>query len=76
MIELKKKVYQTSEHPEMAITLCNLAQNWMNLGETTKVFEYFESALGKNFSIFLSIFKLFFLSAFQFNSFYVLCLGL
>lgn len=46
--EIRTKIYNTSEHPQIATTLAQIAEQWSNLGEYQKALKQFERVLGKN----------------------------
>ena len=46
-IEIFTKIYKTTEHPEVATTLANIAQQRSNLGDYQTAIEEFQKVLGK-----------------------------
>jgi tetratricopeptide (TPR) repeat protein len=46
-IEILTKIYKTDEHPQVATTLANIAQQRRNLGDYERAIEVFEKVLGK-----------------------------
>ncbi len=46
-IEIETKIYKTTEHPQVASTLFNIAQERSNLGDFQTAIEEFQKVLGK-----------------------------
>ncbi len=46
-IEIETKIYKTTEHPDVATTLGNIAQQKSNLGDYQTAIEEFQKVLGK-----------------------------
>ncbi len=46
-IEIRTKIYKTTEHPEVATTLANIAQQRSKLGDYQTAMEEFQKVLGK-----------------------------
>jgi hypothetical protein len=46
-IEIRTKIYKTKEHPQVATTLANIAEQRSNLGDYQGALEDFEKVLGK-----------------------------
>ncbi len=49
--EIRKKIYKTEEHPEVATTLALIAEQWRDMGDYQKALEQFERVLRKKSSI-------------------------
>ena len=47
-IEIQTKIYKNTDHPDVAITLANIAQQWNLMGDYQKALQQFEKVLGKN----------------------------
>jgi hypothetical protein len=47
-IEIQKKIYKTSSHPQIATTMALIAQQWSRIGNYERALEQFESVLGGN----------------------------
>ena len=46
-IEIRTKFYKTTDHPDVATTLGNIAAQWSNMGLYEKALQQFEKVLGK-----------------------------
>ena len=48
LLDIQIKIYKTTDHPEVATTLANIAEQWSIMGEYQKALQQFEKVLGKN----------------------------
>lgn len=48
--EIEKKIFRTTDHPNVAITLGHIAAQWSRMGEYQKALDLFERVLGKKYS--------------------------
>ena len=48
LLDIEIKIYKTTDHPEVATTLGQIAQEWSRMGEYQKALQQFEKVLGKN----------------------------
>ena len=48
LLDIQIKIYKTRDHPQVATTLAQIAEQWSSLGEYQKALQQFEKVLGKN----------------------------